>query len=695
MQKVLITRYKYRNIIVLLLFSLILTIIFTFTIYNLININNSNRKIVTAESQVQIKNFEISLNLSRQLVNSVRYTLEAERWAESADFSYEMHSLIKFMELVNKQLSVLTTGECYIGAWKLNSENPSIFYNGATISEEKLFEDVLGIEYALKEDVISKLKKTGEHILFFDETQIHNSFIKLYYQQYSGGEIIYFTLIPYKVLNIDDALWYLKYNNRLIGTSDIELYQNNIDDNRSQTFQKITYSENSGHGFQYTYVKESMALYFLVFVISIVIIISGIILFLILKIMSIVYEPINRIVNDDSKSIDEIKLFQESIVEVNFLNSKLESIKNDISAKTQERKYFNLLIGLREDIDYNIDQFCVSILEFDNFENSDNVFYIKNDLQAYASKDDNIIYIHLDKSRILFIHKVMTYSEAEKQLTHLLHSYVANVNIKIALTDVYDSINQLPIAYEFANKILNFKYHFQEKDIILFSDISNIIDDEYNFSVNVEYTLIHKVLNADKTAIDIFDKFLRENMKNQSVSSSTTEKYILTLINMVNRIFAELKISSLDLIGYEISFTEWQCMRDNPNIINIIRNTLIDIISSLSEKNTSGNLESAEKILDYIHKNYMKDIMLVDINTEFGLSPQRVHMIFKEELNTNFKTYLNEYRINIAQQLQREDTSIKTTELSELVGFNSSTSFIRVYKKHVGLSPQEYQKSLK
>ncbi len=699
MKKLFNHRFKYKNIMIVLIFSLLAIIIFTFTIFNLISINNTNKKMLTSESQTEIRDFETSLNLSRQLINSIRFSNEANDWANIYENSYEMYSLIKFIELLNKELSILTNGECHIGAYKLNTDNTSIFYDGSTVNKDTLLEKILGIDETKAKEIVEQLRKSGEYVVFYDETTQHDYFIKLYYEHYSYGEIIYFTLIPYSSLNVDDSLWYLEYNDRLIGTNDITEYNKSIEKLRFGEVIESKYTEVSKNQFEYTYIKASMSIYFIFFVITLILGISAIILYLILKVMYYIYEPINRIIEDlgivnDEKYIDEIKLFQESVIEVNLLNNKIESIKNDISIKTNERKYFNLLMGYGEDIDCSFDRFCVSILEFDNFENSDSIFYATSDLQMYASKNDDIIFIQLDKSHILFIHNVSSHIDAEKQLTKTLHDYADQISVKVALTDVYDSINSLPIAYEFANKILNFKYYFQEKDIILFSDISNIVVNEYNFSVNVEYNLINKVLNADITALDIFDKFLKDNIRNQNISSNTIDNYILVLINMVNRIFAEIKIAPIDLIGYDVSFDEWLCMKDNPNIINIIRTTLNDIINSLNEKNINGNLEITENILKFIHTNYMKDIMLVDINAEFGISPQRVNSIFKDELNTSFKTYLNEYRIKIAQELQRSDKTIKTTELCALVGFNSSTSFIRVYKKYAGISPQEYQKSL-
>lgn len=692
-------KYKYRNIIIILLFVLVVSVICIFTILNIVNTHNSNKKVMSTESRMKITKFETSINLSKQLINSARFSNEAKEWANSYVHGHESYSLIKFMWQLNKELTILTSAECYIGAWKLGTQNTSVFFDGATISEKKLFDSILGVEESSKNEILEQLRLSGEYVISYDETEKHEYFIKLYYEKYSGGEIVYFTLVPFKILDDENATWFLTYADKLIGTNNKEEYLKQKSNYKNKLFLQNEYTETSSNGLIYTYEKDSIAIYYILIIIFVIIIISTIILFLILKITSVIYEPINMLIDEfglenKSKYINEIKLFEESMIAVNLLNNKLESIKEDISMQTNERKYLNLLMGYKEDIDYGISNFCISLLEFDEFDDSDKIFYAINDLQVYASKNKSIIFIRLDKLHVLFIHKTDSYKSAEEILTHIILNYTNDVTVKIALTDVYNSIEEISVAYELVYKILNYKYYFQEKDIILFSDISNLVFEDYNFSINIENQLIYLVLKGDEKALDIFDKFVDENIRNPNISSNNTENYILVLINMVNRIFAEIKIAPLDLVGYDILFTEWICLRNNPNIIYILRNTLRDIIINMNSKSEKNKIGLMEKILDYIHANYMKDIMLVDINTEFAISPQRVNALFKEELGSNFKTYLNEYRIKMAQEIQLNDKNIKTAELSELVGFNSATSFIRVYKKYTGISPQEYQKTL-
>lgn len=44
----------------------------------------------------------------------------------------------------------------------------------------------------------------------------------------------------------------------------------------------------------------------------------------------------------------------------------------------------------------------------------------------------------------------------------------------------------------------------------------------------------------------------------------------------------------------------------------------------------------------------------------------------------------------MAKEILRDDPSIKIVDLSAMVGFNSSNSFIRVFSKYEGITPGAY-----
>lgn len=98
-----------------------------------------------------------------------------------------------------------------------------------------------------------------------------------------------------------------------------------------------------------------------------------------------------------------------------------------------------------------------------------------------------------------------------------------------------------------------------------------------------------------------------------------------------------------------------------------------------------------DSILNYIHRNYHKDISLETVADKFNLSSGYLSLFFKEKTQTNFLYYLNELRVNKAKELLLE-TNMKVHDIGEQVGFQSANSFIRLFKKFTGIPPGAFRR---
>lgn len=119
--------------------------------------------------------------------------------------------------------------------------------------------------------------------------------------------------------------------------------------------------------------------------------------------------------------------------------------------------------------------------------------------------------------------------------------------------------------------------------------------------------------------------------------------------------------------------------------------------SEIADKEETGSKEY-DLLLDYIEneKPYLKpDLKMQDLVDATGLSYKRISQIFNNELKQSFFDYLNKYRIDTAILLLNDGFHKKHTlpHLAEEAGFNSKTTFNRLFKKHTGLTPTEYIQS--
>lgn len=110
-------------------------------------------------------------------------------------------------------------------------------------------------------------------------------------------------------------------------------------------------------------------------------------------------------------------------------------------------------------------------------------------------------------------------------------------------------------------------------------------------------------------------------------------------------------------------------------------------------KDASDNIQDeggiVKKALDYINDNYLKNISLRDVANHVYLSENYCGKLLKTSLKIGFTDYIISLRINEAIRLLKlKKYSIK--QISEKVGYNDCSYFIRVFKNVTGYTPKKY-----
>lgn len=66
--------------------------------------------------------------------------------------------------------------------------------------------------------------------------------------------------------------------------------------------------------------------------------------------------------------------------------------------------------------------------------------------------------------------------------------------------------------------------------------------------------------------------------------------------------------------------------------------------------------------------------------------------MFRQRLNTSFKDFVNQLRLEAACELLKKGTSM--TESAYASGFSSVRTFNRVFSNYMNMSPREYAKKI-
>ncbi len=116
---------------------------------------------------------------------------------------------------------------------------------------------------------------------------------------------------------------------------------------------------------------------------------------------------------------------------------------------------------------------------------------------------------------------------------------------------------------------------------------------------------------------------------------------------------------------------------------------IIEILKSATHKDNFSFL--TKRIIEYTTQNYNnKNLTLKDLSKNFYVSYWHLSKIIKKELNLSFNQLVNIIRIEKAKTLLTFP-KYKINEIAEMVGYNDTTYFWKIFRKMTGKTPREYR----
>lgn len=274
------------------------------------------------------------------------------------------------------------------------------------------------------------------------------------------------------------------------------------------------------------------------------------------------------------------------------------------------------------------------------------------------------------------------------QISSMLYNYY-NVKILSSLGSPASSPAMISNSYQDARQI--FPYVSCEKPILFFEDVSDsqTLKNVFNFSIFKED--IRKAY-AEYDARALYDTIgsiseLFETHPTHYVQALDAAGHILYLSlsllgngeQILSDIFKDRPHGYRSL--YELSNTQ--------QIIDWLLQLRDGICRIFSERNKDYKSHIVVQVKKYIHEHMKEKITLNDVAEAFNISPSYLSTLFSKYNDIGFSDYVNQQKIEAAKELLQVG-NLKIYEISDLLGYESSFYFSRVFKKITGLSPRDY-----
>lgn len=440
------------------------------------------------------------------------------------------------------------------------------------------------------------------------------------------------------------------------------------------------------------------------------------------------YNPIQKLVDLLSKEYAGSNSFMKD--DINFINQSIEGLLKDRTTTYQllekikplaHEKYIKILLtgDLNEQplntaymqnlgINFGQDYFTVVVIEVDNslkkYNTSVNAVQnsfmsnFKDSLKSYIEQSGYANYImETENFRLSVI--INSNSDEQKDIDNIyimcleLKDYIArenNYTITLGIGNTMKDITMIKTSYQQAVFAIEQKLVMGKNRVIRVSDIQDSSDKSFYKKDFIE-SIIKKVRELDmdgaiKTIHETTDLIISEK-----VDSRNLHKFFYSLLNIITYTISDMGVntelifsSSSDLID---DFLQNEDVEDIKKWFSNIFKRLEEAIA-LKESNAPNII--INRVKEYILNNYTSDISLSNIADVVYLHPHYLGKLFKKYEGITITEYLTCVRMERAKELLKCST-VKISEISNLVGISSPQYFIHCFKNYQGVTPKGFR----
>lgn len=223
--------------------------------------------------------------------------------------------------------------------------------------------------------------------------------------------------------------------------------------------------------------------------------------------------------------------------------------------------------------------------------------------------------------------------------------------------------------------IQNKNYHLEDGELVLIN--SNEVHAIETLSANT--TLVLQI------PITLFKGYYQSGTSFVLFQHSQ-KKYDNKIMELVSTMYEEIQKKE---IGYE-----WKVQSEFYSLLYLlIQKYRHQTISKDVIKSHKG-LDKLSRITAYIREYYQKDLSLENVAEVFGYSPAYLSRMFQKYAGTNYKTYLQNIRLEYAYR-EFVNTDHTILDIAMKYGFPNSKAFTKAFQEKYKILPSEYRKRQK
>lgn len=270
-----------------------------------------------------------------------------------------------------------------------------------------------------------------------------------------------------------------------------------------------------------------------------------------------------------------------------------------------------------------------------------------------------------------------------------------DVGLSVAVSSLKTDFNQISSAYDEILEIIEHKRLMEKtNEVIHYDAVERSSEGDFNniSMMKSEIQFMNYLLdNNFNNANHILDYIMESYLPSNTTNFQIVKCRMFGLINIMLKALGEFKTKAD--IDYFNQLDPMNRMM-NSKSVNELKKQIKEIFNSMIEyyNNTKPNEAQykMDEIVDYINHHYFDpNLSASTIASQFEMNSSYLCRVFKKTTETSILDYIHKCRIENAKVML--GTGLSVAEVSEKVGYISSMSMIRTFKKYVGITPGKYK----
>lgn len=236
----------------------------------------------------------------------------------------------------------------------------------------------------------------------------------------------------------------------------------------------------------------------------------------------------------------------------------------------------------------------------------------------------------------------------------------------------------------------------EDSSVTYYADLAGqrTVKSGYNLVLDTE---VKKAVDESdqERAFAIADEFLRD-LNKSGVVLYEQHYYLHRFLLAILSVPADAGIPIHDIFpeGEDNLFGRFNQLYDYQTIRKFYEtNVIVPVIARMNQFRKSSSEVVLDKIMSLIEE-YQGDLSLTECAEKLGYHPSYIWRVLKNTKDITFTDYIAKQKLELAKRML-VDTDLPVAEIANRLSYSNAQNFIRLFKKHMGITPGQFRKQNK